>query len=503
MGPVHSSRRTAVWLFLFLNGLFILTSSGRVRVIDEVLPVYQVESLAERGTTAVPQAVAQDFFFGKLDVAGRPQAPYPPGAAALAVPWYLAGKHLLRRLPGVEPRARTMVSDFAIVTSSATFVALAASLTFVLFLNFGLTQRQALLAALGLTFGTPLFAYSAWYFSEPLTVAAVMIAVVAVFSANPDEVSIRRATVAGTALGFLFWVRTTNLLIVSVVLTAMLIGPGSWRRRLPAIAVAAGIVGLAGLGVLARNNAIYGSPFDLGYPPAVEGGRATMSFDTPIGVGLYAFFLSPGKSMLLFAPVLLLAPWGLVRAWHRSPALAALMTAPLLALLAFYSRYTLFEGGYSFGPRYLIPGIWLLGLTLGFVVKDGSVRLRRVALALVLAGAVVNLIGLATSPLEDMAGGRYYDERLTYRLDYNPLEGQLGLLVKYATDPTPAPIGRGFDRWFVFLHKGGVSTTWLVLVGSVVAAGCAAAGWQLKRSLPADAGVSEVPIKDQGRRTDL
>jgi hypothetical protein len=68
----------------------------------------------------------------------------------------------------------------------------------------------------------------------------------------------------------------------------------------------------------------------------------------------------------------------------------------------------------------------MLGLALGFVVKDGSVRLRRVALALVLAGAVVNLIGLATSPLEDMAGGRYYDERLTYRLDYNPLEGQLG-----------------------------------------------------------------------------
>ena len=489
MGTVHSSRRTAVWLFLFLNCLFILTSSGRVRVIDEVLPVYQVESLAERGSTAVPQAVSENFFFGKLDVAGRPQAPYPPGAAALAVPWYLAGKHLLRRLPGVEPRALTMVSDFAIVTSSATFVALAASLTFVLFVNLGLTQRQALLAALGLTAGTPLFAYSAWYFSEPLTVAALMIAAVAVFSRSPDnDVPVARAAVAGAALGFLFWVRTANLLIVSVVLAAMLLGPGNWRRRLPAMAVAAGIVGLAGLGVLARNDAIYGNPFDLGYPPAVEGGRATMSFDTPIGVGLYAFFLSPGKSMLLFAPVLLLAPWGLVRAWRRSPALAVLMAAPLVALLAFYSRYTLFEGGYSFGPRYLIPGIWLLGLTLGFVVKEGSARLRRVALALVVAGAVVNVIGLATSPLEDMAGGRYYDERLTYRLDYNPLQGQLGLLVKYATDPNPAPIGRGFDRWFVFLHKGGVSTAWLALVGSVVAAGCVAAGWQLKRSLPADAG---------------
>src|SRR5262245_37321234 len=82
---VHSSRRTAIWLFLFLNCLFILTSSGRVRVVDEVLPVYQVESLAERGSTAVPQAVSENFFFGKLDVAGRPQAPYPPGAAAVAV----------------------------------------------------------------------------------------------------------------------------------------------------------------------------------------------------------------------------------------------------------------------------------------------------------------------------------------------------------------------------------------------------------------------------------
>ncbi len=52
-------RRTAVWLFLFLTCLFVLTSSGRVRVIDEVLPVYQTESLVERGSTAVPQAVSQ------------------------------------------------------------------------------------------------------------------------------------------------------------------------------------------------------------------------------------------------------------------------------------------------------------------------------------------------------------------------------------------------------------------------------------------------------------
>ena len=478
---MHSTRGAALWLFVFLNCLFILTSSGRVRVIDEVLPVYQTESLAERGSTAVPQAVRANFFFGKLDQAGQPQAPYPPGEAALAVPWYLAGKHLLLRLPGVGPRARTMVTDFAIVSSSATFVAAAAALTFLLFVNLGLTPRQALLAVLGMTFGTPLFAYSAWYFSEPLTVAVLMIAVVALFSRGLVDVPVRHAVVAGLALGFLFWIRTANILTVPVVMAALLLAPGEWRRKLPTIAIVAGLVAVAGLGVLARNDMLYGSPFDLGYPPNVEGGRETMSFDTPLGVGLFALLLSPGKSMLLFAPILLLAPWALPRVWQRSRALAVLMVAPLLALLAFYARYTLFEGGYSFGPRYLIPGIWLLGLTFAYVVKEGSARLRSIALALVLMGAAVNVIGLATSPLEDMAGGRYYDERLHYRLDYNPLQGQLGLLLKYISDPSPAPIGLGFDRWFVFLHKGGVSTAWLALVGSVAAAGCAVAGWQLAR----------------------
>ncbi|HEU5195711.1 MAG TPA: hypothetical protein VFW70_13285 [Methylomirabilota bacterium] len=483
MSAVPSTRRTAVWLFLFLNCLLVLTSSGRVRVIDEVLPVYQVESLAERGSTAVPQAVAADFFFGKRDLAGQPQAPYPPGEAAVGVPWYLAGKHVLRRLPGVGPRARTMVSDFAIVASSASFVAAAAALAFVLFVRLGLTHRQAVIASLGMTAGTPLFAYSAWYFSEPLTVAVLMIATVAVFSRPPGALPIRDVIIAGAALGFLLWIRPANIVTVPVVLAAMLVRPGGLRQTLPGAVVAGVIVGAAGLALLARNAALFGNALDFGYPATVEGGRRMIGFDTPVTVGLFAFMLSPGKSMLLFAPLLVLAPWALPRAWRRSRALAVLMLAPLVALLAFYSRYTQFDGGYSFGPRYLIPGIWLLGLSLGFVVKDGSPALRRIAAVLVLAGALVNVIGMATSPLEDMAGGRYYDQQSKYRLDYNPLRGQLELLAKYAADPNPAPIGRGFDRWFVFLYKGGVSATWLALVGGTLAAACIAAGWQLKRSL--------------------
>ena len=262
---VSSPRRTAVWLFLFLNALFILTSSGRVRVIDEVLPVYQIESLAERGSTAVPQAVSADFFFGKRDLAGRPQAPYPPGAAALAVPWYLAGKHVLLRLPGVGPRARTMVSDFAIVTSSASFVAAAAALAFVLFVSLGLTQRQALLAALGLTFGTPSFAYSAWYFSEPLTVAVADGGGGRALSPWPrcgSPFATRWSPGWRSAFSSGYGPPTSSSF------------RWCWRRCLPARASGAESFqpsrsspaswAWRGLGLLARNNMLYGSPFDLG-----------------------------------------------------------------------------------------------------------------------------------------------------------------------------------------------------------------------------------------------
>src|SRR5207248_2196683 len=48
--------------------------------------------------------------------------------------------------------------------------------------------------------------------------------------------------------------------------------------------------------------------------------------------------------------------------------------------------------------------------------------------------------------------GTYYDSKLTYRMSYDPLVSQTRRLIEYV-DGRPAPVGLGFDRWFVFLHK--------------------------------------------------
>jgi hypothetical protein len=60
--------------------------------------------------------------------------------------------------------------------------------------------------------------------------------------------------------------------------------------------------------------------------------------------------------------------------------------------------------------------------------------------------------------------GRYYDANWNYRLGYS-LSGQIHLLWKYLGSGEPARLGLGWDRWFVFLHKGGISATTLAVLG--------------------------------------
>jgi hypothetical protein len=67
-----------VSLLLLLNFLYFLCSTGRVRTMDEVSAAFQVESLARHGTTAIPQAVKAQLFYGTIDRFGHPESPYPP-----------------------------------------------------------------------------------------------------------------------------------------------------------------------------------------------------------------------------------------------------------------------------------------------------------------------------------------------------------------------------------------------------------------------------------------
>jgi hypothetical protein len=476
----------ALWLFASFQFFYLLTSTGRVRTPDEYNTLYTTESLVLRGSTAVPQAVQLDNFYGRRDLQGQPRAAYPPGQALLCAPFYALGQYLLARLPGVPAVDTDLVVACSACWSSATFSALTVAFFFLLLVGTGIPARAALFAAAMAGLGTPIFAYSGWLFSEPLSAAVFVGVALLLFgrSSGHASIALRTASLAGLVLGLGTLVRPTNVLAIPVFALAVLARDGKPALRAAFALCAASAIGVAAL--LAHNALLFGGPFEFGYPAAAEAAKRLNTFATPLAKGLYGFLLSPGKSVFIFAPPVLLALAGLRRLWRLERGAATVAVLLPVTYLFFFARYTQWEGGYCVGPRYLVPSIMLLSLGLGPMLAGAaragaaersvaSVRVKTTALFLLVFGALVQSLSLATSFMEDQVPrgrdvGRYYDANWNYRLDYS-LSGQIHLLWKYLGSGEPARLGLGWDRWFVFLHKGGISAATLAVLGLTMIVG--------------------------------
>jgi 4-amino-4-deoxy-L-arabinose transferase-like glycosyltransferase len=481
------AKRIGLLLFLALNFLFLITSSGRVRTIDEVSVDLQAESLALHGNAAVPQAEALGTFYGKRDRWGQARAPYGTAQAVLVLPWHFAGRILRAVLPGIPARSKDLVLDAVVASSSGTFAALAAALAFLIFCRLGIDVKRALWAALVIALATPLFAYSAWFFSEPLVAALLLAAALALFTGEAAvPISWKAAAIAGIFLGVALWVRPSHLIAAPVFFVALLLRDR--KKGLTAAFTLAVVVGIFGGAYLVRNQIYFGNAFEFGYPDVAEGGRHLNTFRTPLATGLFGFLLSPGKSVFLFAPPIVLAIAGLRRLWRRDAGLAVVAAGSPLIYLLFFARYTQWEGGYCVGPRYLVPSLVVLCLGLGPMLAEASPRVRKLAVILFASGMFVQMISISTSFLEDQATGSYYDAQWNYRMEYSSVTQQERLLLHYMTTSQPAPIGLGFDRWFVFLGKAGVSRGLLAAGLCVEFAGLLFFGWRLRRALPMTTG---------------
>jgi hypothetical protein len=172
--------------------------------------------------------------------------------------------------------------------------------------------------------------------------------------------------------------------------------------------------------------------------------------------------------------------------WKRNRGLAVLAALLPLAELAFYATYSQWEGGYCVGPRYLVPSLILLCLGLGPMLAVNRPWVRPFAAFLFTAGFLVQALSIATSFMQDQVPrGRYYDANWNYQLSYS-LSGPVHLFFRYLTSPEPAKLGLGWDRWFVFLAKGGVSRGTLAALCVLVALGFAVSLWRLAENARAE-----------------
>ena len=100
---------------------------------------------------------------------------------------------------------------------------------------------------------------------------------------------------------------------------------------------------------------------------------------------------------MLFAPALVLAPFAFVALWRRARLTAALLLALFAVTFVLAATWHSWQGGWSWGPRLVIPGVALVLVALGPWIGTSGARMR-LAGALFAVGFVLSFPAVLAPP---------------------------------------------------------------------------------------------------------
>lgn len=462
----------------------LLVVPGTVDVLDGQ-SMYQVtRSLVERGDVTVSAPV-----YGVAGPHGQTYSKYGPGQSLLAVPFYLAGRAVEPLVPAYfRPELPVMAASLL----PAVATAVTAALLLVAAAALGAELRGAIGLALLYAFATPAAVYATQWFSEALTACAVMAAVCAVLW--PGAAASWRPLAAGCALGLAMATRLEAVLLLPPLLLYVAMTPG--RRVVRVALFLLPLLGvLAGLG--AYDVARFGNPLETGYgldhdAYALRDMHPVRSLATFVQ-GLYGLLISPGKGLIAYAPLTLLAPLGALALWRHRRAVVALLGALALIVLVVHANILIrWLGGWSWGPRFLMPALPLIVLLVAPLL-DGRRWVTPALLVLGAVGLLVQLPALAVhephayistlqpayqavpgAPLAaQMAASERMEAAYVYQPGLSPIVGSWRLLARASTwappvQDAPTDVARKSvvfapHAWWRLLALQGVDVTALVV----------------------------------------
>jgi len=272
----------------------------------------------------------------------------------------------------------------------------------------------------------------------------------------------RRRSVALAAAGSLALAALINyqpnflLLVPALALTTLarpLDGGGRDRRSWAVTAVF--LLGAPlGLGLSFHYNEIrFGVPFF--YDRLAIGVGSPPLFGSPVR-GLAGLLASPGKSVLLYSPTLVVGLAGFGGLRRREPAVAWAVAATSAVHLLFVAALSFFHGDWAWGPRYLavILPLWVLAMPF--------TRLPRPwVAALVAAGVAVQLLGLAVVHDRFFYGrgltAHFWWPQDDFYFRHSALLARPGELLQTITEGPPPEAGR-----FAPTHRAGYRNSFIV-----------------------------------------
>jgi len=371
-----SDRSLVRAIFVTTLAVYLLTSGREPPWGDCNIQYMTAESMLKRGALDIPKAWPDDL---PPDEHGKFYSTYPLLTSVAQMPGIL----LLEAAAAISPPSRGLAKPLTSHLACSLFGALTCVLFFQLCRQRKLAQRTALAATGILVFGTTIWVYAHYSYSEIAQTAMFTGFLLSVLRTDEDPTP-GQARWLGLYAGLLFSMKYIYApgILGGVAFLA-------WRHRkraLPLIPHAALTGAPFLIASLVYNYLCWGSPLSTGYTPYF----ATYWGENPL-ISLWGTFLSPGKSLLLYSPPLILGLVGIPRLVrdHRAACLAILAIAGPVLLV--YSRYKL-NGDWAWGPRFAV--FVVPAFALSFAVVLDHVR-RWAVTAFVVLGVCVQLLGIS------------------------------------------------------------------------------------------------------------
>jgi hypothetical protein len=362
-----SDRRAMVALFAVAAGLFLLLQSGSITVSDGRSMYETTRAMVEHRSLDIGP---------ELGVAGRDGGHYSRYGIALPVVSmvpYLIAKPAAALVGGARA---DLITQAAVATTMPLIGAGLVVAMFALARRLGAGRRAALLVSLGGVVGTFALPYTKSFFSEPLAALAI---VAAIERALADRY---RASTLWIVVAFL--TRPQSLAFVPVLAIVMM------RRGGRRAAIEAAPAGAAGVLLLcAYNVARFGDALSFGYADAP-------GFTAPFWTAARGLILDADKGVIFFAPVVLLAPFALRALWRSSRDAVTLLTLNLVFTFVLAAGWWSWAGGWSWGPRLVLPGVLPLLCAIGPWLERSDARRKAVVVALA-AGLLVSASAMLVS----------------------------------------------------------------------------------------------------------
>lgn len=381
-------RSTALFLFGFLLACYLLTFTGQIDSSDGLSMFATTESYVRHGSFDSNQLLWMGNQQGNIGAGGDLYSRKGLGMVLLAMPlvW-------LARVWGAIGLVHAALLLNPLLT------AWTGALLFRTARRLGWTRPVSIATALLFGLATMAWPYTQGYFSDPICGWGLFAAAYGLLAYAQSGRKLYLFG-AGVAWGIAYLTRSINLLTLPLYLLALFwvleaaagrtalgwrdrLAAAFWRNWRPVVSFFIPVVA-AGLLSLWWNWLRFGNIFDTGY---VE----TESFSGDWLAGLWGLTLGPGRGFLWYNPIVLLALPGAALFWrqHRRIFVFSLLLTALYFLV--YAKWYMWHGGYSWGPRFLVPIVPFVSLIAGGGWGLLAVQKRWGTVGVILAGGLATL----------------------------------------------------------------------------------------------------------------